>query len=44
MGKKWAGSRISQRYLGKEREFSGKFLPTLEIILVFNETVENAQK
>ena len=29
--------------LGKERLFSAKFSPTLEIILVFDENVENAE-
>ena len=41
--KEMAEQNFTEISLGKERLFSGKFSPTLEIILVFNENVENAE-
>ena len=41
--KEMAQQNFTEISLGKERLFSGKFSPTLEIILVFDENVENAE-
>ena len=41
--KEMAEQNFTEISLGKERLFSGKFSPTLESILVFNENVENAE-